>query len=383
MKRDWITVITPYYPTESSPHAGIFVFDQAKSLISAGNSVYVVVPKPLFRLSRKWPFISSLKSDAIVKKDKNIQVNTVRYVPFPKDSVLYNLSIKLSLWSIRGAFSDLVIAHTIYPIGAALSFYRSKITVVVHGSDLRYFSQNSQQRKLILKVASKHNVVCVSEGLKIDLERYLTEADVECKYPISVIHNGIEPIAKISLKREKGGAFRFVFVGALIKQKGIYELLKSFIKLSEHVDCIGKCELLIIGDGPEMANIEKRYSSISNISLLGNLPNCKVIKQMSQSDCLVLPSHKEGFGRVIIEMLHLGKPVISTKSGGPEYIINDDVGLTVTPKSESQLFKAMKSIVVNYDGYNPEAIKQYAVENFDLSKQTIKLLNIARSIADD
>ena len=73
-------------------------------------------------------------------------------------------------------------------------------------------------------------------------------------------------------------------------------------------------------------------------------------------------------------MLSQGKPVISTVSGGPEYILNEENGLIVPPKDTPALSRAMSQICVNYANYKPEKIIQYVNKNYNLVNQTVKLL---------
>jgi glycosyltransferase involved in cell wall biosynthesis len=175
--------------------------------------------------------------------------------------------------------------------------------------------------------------------------------------------------------REPSKIFKFVFVGSLIVQKGIYELLDSFIHLLKEYSNI---ELYFIGDGIEKKRLIAKSSSYINKSIffLGSISNEEVIKELSLMECLVLPSYQEGFGRVIIEMMSLGKPVISTYSGGPEYIINKSNGILIDSKNTNQLKSAMSRIIEDYSKYESNKIYNYIKENYDLKNQTRKVIDL-------
>lgn len=121
-----------------------------------------------------------------------------------------------------------------------------------------------------------------------------------------------------------------LFVGRLVEVKGVKELIRasSYIKKST--------QLLIIGDGPLSEFVEKSAKKNSQITFIGKVPNNELPKYYSAADLLVIPStHEEGFGRVTIEALSCGLPVIGSNRGGIKESINDKVGqlIDVTPKN--------------------------------------------------
>ncbi|MCS4463563.1 glycosyltransferase [Clostridium botulinum] len=85
---------------------------------------------------------------------------------------------------------------------------------------------------------------------------------------------------------------------------------------------------------------------------------------MKRSDFLVLPSIKETFGCVLIEAMACGKPVLATKSGGPNEFVNNNVGILVEPKNEKALEEGIDLIIKRYDTFDPEYIRKYVVDNY-------------------
>jgi glycosyltransferase involved in cell wall biosynthesis len=379
MKNSKLTILTPYYPTKSNKYGGIFVYDQTKVIAEKVRHIDVYVIRPWFKISRKFPFISSSRDDLALKdpKIKNVSLKLIRYFPFPKDSIFYHLSLSVSIFLNKRKFSENLLVHTIYPLGAAVQLLKLLPTIVIHGSDFRYFSSNAKQSKVIVAAVNNSCTVCVSEGL---MQEVKATNGVKVKGAnINVIENGvlIQDIKGFPQKNlTNKGIFKFVFVGSLIKLKGVYELLDAFSKLQqagEHQEY----SLTFVGEGIEKNYLEKKVKlkNIKNVSFLGALENETVMLILAQKDCLILPSYQEGFGRVIIEMLSLGKPVISTKSGGPEFILNEQTGLIVPPKNVKALKSAMKQVCCTYETYNPTVIKKYVYQNYSLAKQTSKLLN--------
>jgi glycosyltransferase involved in cell wall biosynthesis len=81
-------------------------------------------------------------------------------------------------------------------------------------------------------------------------------------------------------------------------------------------------------------------------------------------NAFVLPSLYETFGIVLIEALSCGKPVIATRCGGPEWILNEQNGFLVTKGDESYLANAMQRMVKNYHLFCPKLIREDCVGRF-------------------
>lgn len=120
--------------------------------------------------------------------------------------------------------------------------------------------------------------------------------------------------------------FVVLFVGRLIKEKGVGELLES-VKLWNKNIYLG-----VIGSGPMEDDVKK---TDKNVIYFGRISQNKLPVYYSASDLLIVPSiHEEGFGRVIIESLSCGTPVIAANRGGIKEALNDTVGslIKITPQ---------------------------------------------------
>ena len=371
-KGSYCTILTPYFPSKNNQYGGIFVYDQVIEMSKYLDKIDVFVTRPIFSVSRKFPFIKIIKNNSIFIDTNvlNITIRELKYLPFPKDTFLYHKSLSFSLLFYKKLFYKNTLIHTIYPLGVAANNINIKSNIVIHGSDLRYFIKNKKQKRAIVNsIAELENTIVVSNGLKKEVIALGIDPN-----RIAVIENGIN-INKMPYYREPSKIFKFVFVGSLIVQKGIYELLDSFIHLLKEYSNI---ELYFIGDGIEKKRLIAKSSSYINKSIffLGSISNEEVIKELSLMECLVLPSYQEGFGRVIIEMMSLGKPVISTYSGGPEYIINKSNGILIDSKNTNQLKSAMSRIIEDYSKYESNKIYNYIKENYDLKNQTRKVIDL-------
>lgn len=122
-----------------------------------------------------------------------------------------------------------------------------------------------------------------------------------------------------------------LFVGRLVAGKGIEELLEAAKKTQD-------VTFLIIGDGPLKSEIIK-LAGQKNIKFIGKIDNNKLAVYYNAADVLIVPStHEEGFGRVILEALSCGLPVIASNRGGIIEALSKEVGIfiDVTPGNISK-----------------------------------------------
>jgi glycosyltransferase involved in cell wall biosynthesis len=117
---------------------------------------------------------------------------------------------------------------------------------------------------------------------------------------------------RVALGIENNELF-LIQVGALIRTKNVYNLIKVLAGWSH------KFKLILVGDGPERARIEKliqRLGLAENILLLGEKPHDETLSIIGACDVLLLPSICEQIPNVVLEALALGRPVIATRVGG-------------------------------------------------------------------
>jgi glycosyltransferase involved in cell wall biosynthesis len=116
------------------------------------------------------------------------------------------------------------------------------------------------------------------------------------------------------------------------------------------------------------------------VIFLGKLSHENVKKEMMKCNVFVLSSLTETFGVVLIEALSCGKPVISTKSGGPDDIITRDNGILITVNDDQDLSKAMREIYDNYHLYNSNKIRQDCLNKYGSNAITDQLINLYNEV---
>jgi glycosyltransferase involved in cell wall biosynthesis len=142
------------------------------------------------------------------------------------------------------------------------------------------------------------------------------------------------------------------FVGRLIREKGVFELLSAFDELRRH-DTWKDVSLWFAGDGPEMQRLRKEVENrpLGSIRLLGYVKGNDLEALYRKAYILILPSYwDEGFPYVVIEAMQAGLPVISTPSGVLPDIIRDSVnGFLVPPREPSSLAAAIQKLLESPD----------------------------------
>jgi glycosyltransferase involved in cell wall biosynthesis len=121
-----------------------------------------------------------------------------------------------------------------------------------------------------------------------------------------------------------------LFVGRLVKVKGVELLLDAMRGL-------GGARLVIVGDGPERASLERAAGGL-NVTFEGLLPHPEVRERFRDAAVLVQPSHAEGMPNTILEAMAHGLPVVATAVAGvPEIVKDGETGFLIDSRDPQLL----------------------------------------------
>jgi glycosyltransferase involved in cell wall biosynthesis len=139
------------------------------------------------------------------------------------------------------------------------------------------------------------------------------------------------------------GAFVVTGVGRLVPVKGFDLLVDALPAL---VAAVPETHVVLIGDGPERAALERRAADLGvgeRLHLLG--ARTDVARCLSATDVLAAPSRNEGMGRVLVEAMALGIPVVAAAVGGiPDVIVDGECGRLVPPDDAAALAAALADL---------------------------------------
>lgn len=207
--------------------------------------------------------------------------------------------------------------------------FKKKVIISTHST--YNFPKNGFYRILSKWIFNGANFcLCLSQKSKEELSLLGISKDKLRTFTYWIDLNKFKKIknAKKILKLEMN--FTVLFVGRLVREKGIIELLKSAKKWNKSVI------LLIIGLGPLQSIVENAALDSTNIKFLGLISQNQLPLYYSSSDILIVPSTSdEGFGRVILESLACGTPVVASNRGAILEVVNERVGklIDITPEN--------------------------------------------------
>ena len=144
----------------------------------------------------------------------------------------------------------------------------------------------------------------------------------------------------------RGG--RFLFVGRIVRDKGINELVKAFCRLHERLP---HTKLWLVGHyeddlDPISEETRKAIAENDGIEAVGPKRGKDLLKYYAAADCFVFPSYREGFPNTVLEAGAMGLPSIVTDINGSREIVKEgENGLIVPPRDEDVLYEAMLRMV--------------------------------------
>ena len=305
------------------------------------------------------------------------------------EAAFYRLGVTNTVKRLHTDFQfNIIHAHFSYPDGVVAMWlsrrYRVPYLITEHALWTNWMGNNSFIRGLAVKAVNcSAYTIAATPALKDSISHFTKQSD-----NIKIIPNGVDAEEfSLSDNIRKAGTCRLLFVGFINHNKGVDILLHA---LSNLVRWNPDIHLTLIGDSLYAASdIEKNHvyhlagklGLESHLTFAGLKQPREVAQYMSESDVLILPSRRETFGSVIIEALACGIPVVATRCGGPEYILNEEVGLLVPKEDPEALANGIRHVLEHREKYKPETLHSYATklyswdiiarENYTLYEQAL------------
>ena len=239
-----------------------------------------------------------------------------------------------------------------------------KTVIHLHGSEFEkwYHTLKDKKQQKVRKMLRE------AEGF-IVLGNKWNEAvkKIEPKTKTVVVSNTVKiPQEMVSWKDDP---FQILFLGVLIKRKGVADLLRAMKLLVKR----GKAEnvhLVIAGSGQEeerLHSICKKYQLDKYVEFAGWTDGDKKLSLMKQSQMMVLPSYNEGLPMAILESMSYGLPIVSTDVGDISAAVRDgENGYLIQPGDIEGLAAAMEKVYVSKEEYErlSKNSKKIATEEF-------------------
>lgn len=368
-----ILVVPSWYSSGRGPSGGYFR-DQALALAAAGFRVAILAPDiHTMRDLRRASAARRPSSKIIVEHDGVPTYRRSGFVPVPR--LPYRNALAWTLCGLKLARRymqdhgrpDLVHAHSSLNAGVlALALQRRcgiPYVLTEHSTGFAQERLRWWERDLVRRVVGRASRrIAVSPHLAALLEK---------EYPRTSWHYLPNVLGEAFLSApgpantpRAGRPFIFLCVARLSPQKAHDLLIEAFAEAFRGDPTV---RLRLVGDGPLRRDLEiesARFRIAGQVDFVGSLPADGVRAEMQAADAFVLASRFESFGVVVIEALASGLPVVCTKSGGPDHLVDRANGLLVPSGDRQALSRALQQMRRDAERYDRAAIRAAAVRQY-------------------
>jgi len=385
-----ILLIPSWYATPKNPIRGNFFRNEGLALHKAGHKVGMIVPPSKFRtwhglreLAENWRKPSDEVSFTNDEGLLTYRVPWWGWTPSISPSLRGELALKIfDRYCAENGRPDVIHGQAILYGGYLAAYIGEKrdIPVVLTEYASIYLSGNVfAGQKRIVEYTLRHSDerLAIAPSLVNALRPYAPELPIEligC-----IVDTDSFTTNPLSVQQKP---FVFCMVASLTPRKAHDVLLKAFSQAFKGQDVM----LRIAGTGYKgkkldaLKNLIAELGITNQVELLGMISQDDLRTLMQQSHALVSSSHIETFGVTVIEAMACGKPVVATRSGGPEYFVSKNSGILTPVNDPPALAKAMQQMMQNYAHYDAETIRAECVAQFGEQAIVKRLEGIYQSV---
>ena len=289
----------------------------------------------------------------------------VRTVSVPMERHISPLKDLKSLWRLVRVFrrERPTMVHSMTPKAGLLSMMAAwicRVPVRLHTfTGLVFPTATGLTQKILvftdrLTCACATHIVPEGEGVRNDLTSYRITAK-----PLKVLGHGnvrgidlerfdpsLPEVIDSAAKIRKEGVFTFIFIGRLVRDKGINELVLAFTELNREIP---DTRLILVGEqeselDPLSPETMESISGCASIEAVGRQNDVR--PWLAASDALAFPSYREGFPNVVIEAGAMGLPSVVTDINGSREIVSHGVnGVIIPTRDRDALLTAMRNMI--------------------------------------
>lgn len=379
-----VFVIPSWYPTFTYPISGVFVKEEVECIaeihaelsvvvsLDGGEEYYLNPKNPLKSLKVVSTF---LKADKFVSKKIRPNLIELDRPSLKWPSVIFDGNMNQQIKLHRRNFSyaienfgkpDLIHAHVTYPAGwiamkLAQEFgvpYIIKECMGPFPFKIRKFldKKGALTKWIRDPLENAAEVIAMSPQLADSMAAYGLKRPLVVPYPVDERRFELVPHGK----RE---TFQFFTLCALSAEKGIPDLLRA---IPAALRKRPKLFFRIGGSGrqEEYANLAQSLGVAHVVEWLGSISRADAPNHFASCDAFIMLSHLETFGMVYAEAIASGKPVIATRCGGAEFIVNERNGFLVDVANIDQISDAIVKMCDEVDTFEASEIRNDFLSRF-------------------
>lgn len=377
-----VLVLAGWYPNEDSPLMGVFIQDQARALDSQCevSLLYVHIGQ-----HRRRPTVSYEAGVMVVRcwvqtpvsgpgRIRNLRILLSR-------TLLYGLAVLRGYALVRRRWGRPEIIHAhILELGGFGAWVLSKATrlpyvITEHAAgfvpeDGGFWRDAGRIVRWLSRAAARRAVAVIA--VSTFQAHAMRDAGISAAF--LVVPNVVRPLGPV--EPLPGGPCKHICHVSLMldRSKDISGLLAAVsLLLGTRADF----HLDLVGDGPDRERLEARASELrvsDHVTFHGRVAPSDLGGFYSRAAFSVVSSRYETFCVAAAEALSCGRPVVSTRCGGPEDFVRTEVGLLVDRESPQALARGMDWMLDHYAGYDAALVAQYAERRFSSAAVTGHLL---------
>ena len=289
----------------------------------------------------------------------------VRVISVPMERRISPQKDLVSLWQLVKAFrkEKPTMVHSMTPKAGLLCMvaaWMARVPVRVHTFTGLVFPTSTGLKRRILMLTDTVTCACAThiipegEGVKHDLMYYgITRKPMRVLGYGNVrgvdmaVYDRRPAVLELARPIRQKDCFTFLFVGRILRDKGIDELVTAFDTLSREDATV---RLLLVGKyenhlDPISSASEALIHQNPAIMAVGSQSGDELLAYYAATDCFVLPSYREGFPNTVLEAGAMGLPCIVTDINGSREIIREgENGVIIPSKNTEALYQAMKTM---------------------------------------
>lgn len=377
-----VLIVPSWYKSQESSNLGSFFYEQAQMLQKNGIAVVVanatLQGRSNYRNKDNFKLIKYYDGEVLTYRYTTPSLGLTRIGKL--GAYLFKKNLEKIIHAIEkdGIKIDLIHAHATFFGGYVSTIlgkeYGIPVVVTEHNSLVLTKSLDEVKRMMLCKTVNSANAfICVSNALKNSVEE-LTYSSLN-----EIIPNVVNPIFTYR-KAYKKKKFTFISIGNLVPSKRFDMTLEAFARINR---TIKNSFLYIVGDGPLLNDLKDnaiRLGIKDDVCFKGRISRNEVFNTICESDVMVLPSDFETFGVVYIEAMACGRPVIATKNGGANEIVNESNGYLIDCGDIDLLEKAMMDSILYYDKFDLPGIADKTLDEYGEANIFNRTIEIYRKV---